>query len=106
MVFKERLKKILKEKEITQYKLSKLSGIPQTTLSSIMNERSKSPSLDIVMQIAKTLGVTVSELIGEVEEEFTPELKELIKSARSLDKEEINAITGIAQTMKKLKKIK
>ena len=69
-----------------------------------MNERSKSPLLDIVMQIANALGVTVSELIGEVEEEFTPELKELVESARGLDKEEIDAITRITKTIKRLKK--
>lgn len=66
-IFVENLKKTMKEMKISQNKLSKISNISQSNISTILSS-TKSPNLDTVAKIAKALGVSISFLIGECEE--------------------------------------
>ncbi|MDE6868641.1 MAG: helix-turn-helix domain-containing protein [Clostridia bacterium] len=61
----ERLCKYLGEKNITQYKLSQLSGVPFPTIKSIMQRRTKGISLKTIIMLAHGLGVTPSEFIND-----------------------------------------
>ena len=56
---------ILKDKSITRYRLSKLSGIPYTTINDICSGKAdiRKCSVDSVYRISKALGVTVEELL-------------------------------------------
>jgi transcriptional regulator with XRE-family HTH domain len=59
----EKIKKIRTGKEISQSRLSELSGVPQTTISNI--EKGKvSPGIDKVILIAKALNVALEELLN------------------------------------------
>lgn len=60
----ENLKKIRKEKGITQKKLAELSNVRQSTISTI--ERGQMPKTGTLEKIAKALGVKVSELWNDV----------------------------------------
>ena len=101
MNFGNRLGRVLKEKNITQYKLSQMTGIAQATISSLLHEQTKAPGLDTVLKIAKALNMKVSELIGEAEEELTPQLKELVKVAKELKSEEIDTMIRVMKTIDK-----
>ena len=61
----ERLCKYLGEKNITQYKLSQLSGVPFPTIKSIMQRRTKGISLKTIIMLAHGLDVTPSEFIND-----------------------------------------
>ncbi len=66
----ERLCKYMGEKNLTQYKLSQLSGIPFPTIKSIMQRRTKDITLKTVIMLADGLGISASEFIsGEL---FSP----------------------------------
>lgn len=47
--------------------LSAKSGVSQAYLSRLINGQITNPSIDILMRVSNGLGLTVSELIGEVE---------------------------------------
>ena len=61
----ENLKKILLEKSISQYRLSKDSGISQSYLSELINGKYNNPSIDILKKISLVLGIRVAELLEE-----------------------------------------
>ncbi len=59
---------LAKEKNISKYKISKNSGIAQTTLSEISSGKNTNPTIETVTKIAKGIGVATSELIKRAEE--------------------------------------
>lgn len=65
------LKSILNQKHISQYKLSKLSSVPYTTINDIYNEKTslKNCSAETVYKIAKSLNITMEYLLDDIMEE-------------------------------------
>lgn len=61
----ERLLKYMGEQDITQYKLSQISGIPFPTIKSIMQRRTKGISLKTIILLANGLGMTPSEFLND-----------------------------------------
>lgn len=59
----ERLCKFMGERNLTQYKLSQLSGIPFPTIKSIMQRRTKGITLKTIIMLADGLGIKPSEFI-------------------------------------------
>ena len=53
------------EQNLTQYKLSQLSGIPFPTIKSIMQKRTKGIDLKTIIMLADGLGITPSEFIND-----------------------------------------
>ena len=60
-----KINKLLEQKNITKYRLSKSSGVPQTTIIDICNGKTRLEkcSADTIYKIAKTLGVTMEDLL-------------------------------------------
>lgn len=61
----ERLCKFMGERNLTQYKLAQLSGLPFPTLKSIMQKRTRGISLKTVILLANGLGLTPAEFIDD-----------------------------------------
>ena len=61
----ERLCKFMGEQDLTQYKLSQLSGVPFPTIKSIMQRRTKGITLKTIIMIADGLCITPSEFIND-----------------------------------------
>lgn len=61
----DRLCTIMGEKNLTQYKLAQLSGIPFPTIKSIMQRRTKGISLKTIIMLADGLGISPSEFIND-----------------------------------------
>jgi len=77
MVFSERLKMILKQKGMTEYRLAKLAGMQRSTINSLTKGDRANPLKNTLEKISKALDISVSELIGE-DEELTGEQKKPI----------------------------
>lgn len=61
----ERIKNLMDKKKLSQYKLGQLSGVPHSTMSTLMSGGIKNPSVEMISKIAAALGVSVSYLLGE-----------------------------------------
>lgn len=61
----ERLYKYMGEKNLTQYKLAQLSGIPFPTIKSIMQRRTNGISLKTIILLADGLGISLAEFIDD-----------------------------------------
>ena len=64
-VIVERLCKFMGEKNLTQYRLAQLSGVPFPTIKSIMQKRTKGISLKTIILLADGLKVTPSEFLND-----------------------------------------
>ncbi len=64
-VIVERICKYLGERNLTQYRLSQLSGIPFPTLKSIMQRRTKGISLKTVIMLADGLGISPAQFLDD-----------------------------------------
>ena len=59
--FSIRVRELLKQKHMTQYKIEQLTGIYHSTMNSIMNGSVKASNFRTMALIIKALGVSVSE---------------------------------------------
>ena len=56
-----RIEELLAERNITQYRLSQISGVPQATISDIRLKKNKSVNLTIIYEIADGLEMGLDE---------------------------------------------
>jgi transcriptional regulator with XRE-family HTH domain len=62
---RDRIKKLLKERKMTLYRLTLNAGLHQGTISKIMSASNKSTSLYLLIQIADGFEMTVSEFLDD-----------------------------------------
>lgn len=60
------LRNLRKERGLTQEWLAKQAGLTQPYVAILEGRYSRNPSLSTVRRIAAALGVTISELVGEI----------------------------------------
>ena len=87
----EYVKKVMKEKKITQIDLSNLSGIPIQTLRKIFAGYTPNPRIDTVQAIEKALG-----LDNEALTDISAEERDFIEVFRQLTEDEKKEFTNIA----------
>ncbi|MBO8427170.1 MAG: helix-turn-helix transcriptional regulator [Firmicutes bacterium] len=68
MSLNERIKFCMKEKNINQKQLSLLTNITESSISKYLNDE-RTPRIDVLVNIAKALGVTTDYLLGEEKKE-------------------------------------
>lgn len=87
MSFSKKVLALLKENGMTKAALAKESGIPYTTLDSMLKRDSDTQRLATVFRIAKALGTSVEELVFEEAEEkkVSPEEKRILDLYAILD---------------------
>ena len=61
----KRTRALLIEKNLTQYKLEKLMGIPHRTMLNITGAKHNSANIKTILQIIRGLGVTTSEFFND-----------------------------------------
>lgn len=60
-----RIRNILNEKQLTQYRLEHDIAMPHNTLKTLMGKRNKSVNLRTIMQITKGLNMTLAEFFND-----------------------------------------
>ncbi len=59
--FAIRVRELLKEKKMTQYRLEQLTGIYHSTMNAILNNRTKASNFKSIALIIRELGITMTE---------------------------------------------
>lgn len=62
---KEKINKILIDKNITINKLASISCLTQSTVDSLVNGKSKNPKILTIVRICDGLGITLSEFFDD-----------------------------------------
>lgn len=66
MTWKEKVKDLMKSRNINQKQLSKLSGITESSISRYLHSNQR-PRMDVVVNIAKALNVETEYLLDDTE---------------------------------------
>ncbi len=64
-VIVERILYFLGQKNLSQYKLAQLSGLPYATIKSIMQKRTKGISLKTIIMLSDGLDISPSEFLND-----------------------------------------
>ena len=95
----ERLQQLLKERGWSEYRLSKVSGLSESTIANIF-KRNTIPSIITLESICKAFGITLSQFFADGEMvELTPELKELFEGWVNLTVKQKQAVNQVIQAM-------
>ena len=110
MKLNEKIKRIRKDKGMSQAEMADMTGIHKAHFSRI--ERVKfQPSIDLLKKMAKALDVTTDYLLNDEVDDFTPvrvqdkTLVEKVKLIDTLDTEEKNALLKIIDALLTKKKV-
>ncbi len=96
----ERLRKILDERGWTYYKLSKRSGLSESTVTNIF-KRNTTPSVPTLELICKGFGITLSQFFADGDMvELTPDLKQIFDGWSDLTPKQKQAVMNIIDAMK------
>ena len=89
----ERIKKLLNDRDWSMYKLSKMSGISQSTLSNMFN-RNNDPSISTLEDICKAFGITLSQFFANEGElvALNKEQTEMLEKWATLTSEQKTAL--------------
>lgn len=86
MEFNERIKMLMENKHLTQKELASLAGITEASMSKYLSG-SRTPRIDVVVNLANALGVSTDELIGnEIEKDGMDLLRLKTVLARGVEK--------------------
>ena len=93
----EKLKKLLDERNWTEYRLSKNSGLSESTIANIFT-RNTIPSIPTLEAVCKAFGITLAQFFAEGEMvEMSPELKELFEGWISLTQDQKDAVLHVVK---------
>ena len=86
-----RLRRLLNERNWTEYRLARESGLSDSTIKNIY-KRNTQPTIDTLEAICRGFGITLAQFFAEGDMvELTPELKELFESWLALTPEQKRA---------------
>ena len=71
----KRISKLLREKDMSQYRLEQESGIQHGSMQCIMNGRNKTVTLSTVIMLAKGFNISLTEFLND--DVFLPENLEI-----------------------------
>lgn len=92
MAWKERIKSLMEERGLNQKELSKLSGITEPSISRYLKGE-RTPRIDIIVNFAKALDVSVEYLLNGTNVEGIQDIKTAIaRHGSKLTKEEQNEL--------------
>lgn len=100
---KERIKQIMKSKNISEYRLAKLSGLSQSTISNIFN-RNTAPTIPTIEAICNGLGISMSQFFAEdtqTDVYLSEEQREMFNAWSTLTAEQKEVINDLIKVFNK-----
>ncbi len=99
MSFAEKVKKLLKENDMTKAELAKGAGIPYTTLDSMLKRETDTARLAGIFRIARALGTSVEALVFDEsgEKSMSPEEERILRLYSLLDHRGKNTVLSLLE---------
>ncbi|MBT9778816.1 helix-turn-helix domain-containing protein [Clostridium sp. MCC353] len=70
----KRVRELCEERKLSEYALIYLTGMPSSTVKSIMNGKSKNPGIANIKKIAEGLGISIREFYdSDIFDDLDPE---------------------------------
>ena len=100
MDVKNRLKEMRGKLGLSGNKLSKISGVAQSTISDIESGK-MTPSVDTLERICSAMKITIGEFFAEDTGELTPDNRRLVEATANLDDLQRKMLTDFLETFNK-----
>ncbi len=98
MSVNNRILELMKEQNVSKASLAKISGIPYTTLDSMLKRETDTKRLSVFFRIAKALGTSVEALVFEEDEpELSVEQKRILELYSLLDERGKDTVLSILE---------
>ena len=99
MSFAEKVKKLLKENDMTKADLAKGAGIPYTTLDSMLKRETDTARLESIFRIARALGTSVEALVFDEsgEKSLSSEEERILRLYSLLDHRGKNTVLSLLE---------
>lgn len=81
---------------MTTVELAAAVGVKPQFISQIENGK-RSPSLKILQKLASALNTTTSELLGEIPEYLSSDMKRLVTAAESLNQQQVDVVISVVK---------
>lgn len=97
MYFYETLQLIMEEKNLSIPAVARLSGLPDSTVRSILARKNKTVALEVAFKLAKGLNVSLEELNGErnlIPMDISIERRRLMREVQELPEEKLCAVSA------------
>lgn len=95
----QRIKQLAQERDWTEYRLVKKSGLPASTISNIYH-RNTTPSIPTLEILCDTFGITLAQFFGEGEEiTLSKEQKEVLENWARISPEQRDLLLRLLETM-------
>lgn len=85
-----------KAKGMTTVQLGAAAGVKSQFISQIEKGK-RYPSLKILQKLASVLNTTTSELLGEIPEILSTEMKRLVSAAEGLNPQQVDAVISVVR---------
>ena len=96
----ERIRKLMQERQWTEYRLAIESSLSQSTISNLFR-RNTLPSISTLEAICHGFGITLAQFFSDGElVELTDEQKQMFMDWRSLSSEQKDALNHLIRVMK------
>ncbi len=96
----EKLRKLLRDRNWTEYRLAKNSGLSESTIANIFT-RNTVPSIPTLEAVCKAFGITLAQFFSDNEMvELSPELGELFTGWVSLTGEQKEAVLHVVRAFR------
>lgn len=100
---KQRIRDLMAKKSITEYRLAKLSGLSQSTISNIFN-RNTAPTIPTIEAICNGLGISMAQFFADDGNEapvyLSPEQRAFFDKWATLSAEQKSVIEKLIETYK------
>ncbi len=96
----------MKQKNLSIPEVARLSGLPDSTIRSIISRKNKTVALEVAFKLAKGLNVSLRELNGEeniIPVDISLERKRLIREVQALPEEKLSALSAFIKFLKEAK---
>lgn len=103
MYFYEILQSIMEERNLSIPDVARLSGLPDSTIRSILTRKNKTVALEVAFKLEKGLNVSVAELNGEqsaIPQNISKERKRLLREVQELPEEKLCAVSAFIKYLK------
>lgn len=105
LYFYETLQSIMKQKGLSIPEVARLSGLPDSTVRSIISRKNKTVALEVAFKLSKGLKISLEELNGEISSTsiiVSPAKKKVLESIDALNDEQIRAVLAFIDSLQKI----
>ena len=97
-IFSTNLRRLMKERNVNQNKISEIAGVSQQSVSNWLNQK-QIPRMGVIEKLAEYFGVLKSDLLEQAEDEDNQEIIIINRAMKQMTSEKKNMMMDVLRAM-------